>query len=98
MRARGGNGLCDDGDGDGLRLLEGRRKACDARYGNREPASQFGAGQGSGEECHSANTEKSGLAVPWRASKRDTYGSKDLAQKNGHRTAAAFEEVRMNRL
>src|SRR6266568_2057048 len=93
MRARSGNRLRDPGDGDGLRLLEGGRGACDGGHGDREPAAKRLTSQRNHSARAAADSRGTKLLLPSRVAKRDFDRAKTLAREDEDGVATAAAEI-----
>src|SRR5438046_2256123 len=93
MRARSGNRLRDPGDGDGLRLLEGGRGACDGGHGDREPAAKRITSQRNHSAGAAADSRRTELLLPPRVAKRDFDRPKTLAREDEDGAATAAAEI-----
>src|SRR6266516_6566386 len=93
MRARSGNRLREPGDGDGLRLLEGGRGACDGGHGDREPAAKRLTSQRNHSARAAADSRRTELLLPPRVAKRDFDRAKALAREDEDGAATAAAEI-----
>src|SRR5437762_1119988 len=93
MRARSGNRLRDDGDGDRLRLLESGRGACHCGNRDREPATKRRSSKGNHSACAAAGPGRTRLLLSSRAGKRRFNRQKTLAREDEDGAATAASKI-----
>src|SRR5207247_8508107 len=93
MRARSGNRLRDDGDGDRLRLLESGRGACHCGNRDREPATKRRSSKGNHSACAAAGPGRTRMLLSSRAGKRRFDRQKTLAREDEDGAATAASKI-----